>query len=116
MRMNRRRSALALAGAVLGSVLLAGCGSSTSVAEFCDAGDGFAKATEFEQGVRAAERLDDTGKPEGMPDDARDGFDVVVDLVAGAEDQEDLQQRYAELTAEERKSVDALDTYIEKTC
>jgi PBP1b-binding outer membrane lipoprotein LpoB len=110
------------AGAVIaGCVLLAGCGGGgipedASVKEFCKAGDAFAKATKFPDGVKAANELHDTGTPKGIPDDARDGFELVVKLVTDSDDQADLEKRYKKLTATEKKSVEQLDAYIAKTC
>ena len=111
------------AGAVIaGCVLLVGCGGGggipedASVKEFCKAGDTFSKATKFPDGVKAANELHDTGTPKGIPDDARDGFELVVKLVTDSDDQADLEKRYKKLTATQKKSVQQLDAYIAKTC
>jgi hypothetical protein len=107
---------LVVGAAALSLLAAAACGSSTTVEDFCRAGDGFAKATEFDAGVKAAKRLEDTGTPDGIPEHARKGFDVVVGLVADAEDQADLEKRYSALTKSQKDTVDALDAYIAKTC
>jgi hypothetical protein len=104
-------------GAVALSLLsITACGSGTSVKDFCKAGDQFAEANEFDQGVKAAKKLDDTGAPDGMPTQARQGFAVVVELVTEADDQGDLEKRYTALTEKQRKAVSALDAYIAKSC
>lgn len=114
------RAVRASAAAVLAAVAVAGCGggipTDASVKDFCAAGERFAEVTEFDEGTEAAERLRETGTPEGIPKEARDGFEEVVTLVTGSKDTEDLQQRYDKLSDTQQKSVEALDTYIEKTC
>jgi hypothetical protein len=100
---------------------LVGCGSSgiptgASVKDFCGAGDKFSSATKFSDGVTAAGRLHDTGTPKGIPADARTGFELVVDLVTGSTDKADLEERYNKLSDKQKKSVEALDSYITKTC
>jgi hypothetical protein len=114
-------------GVVIAScLLLAGCGGSgrdrgaipsdASVKDFCKAGDTFARATKFSDGVKAAGELRSTGTPTSIPGAARDGFELVVELVTKSKDQPDLEKRYARLTASQKKSVDKLDAYIAKTC
>jgi hypothetical protein len=110
-----------LASLVIVTTCLAGCGGSgiptdASAKDFCSAGDKFSSATKFSDGVTAAEKLHDTGTPKGIPADARDGFELVVGLVTDSKDKSDLQKRYDKLTAKDKKSVAALDDYIQKTC
>jgi hypothetical protein len=90
--------------------------TNASVKDFCKAGRTFATANRFDAGVEAAGRLHDTGTPQDIPSDARAGFELVVTLIGDARDQADLSRRYQQLTAEEKKSVEALDGYIAKTC
>lgn len=109
------------AAVVAAGALLAGCGSSgiptdASVKDFCKAGDAFSAVTKFDEGVKAARDLRDTGTPKGIPADARAGFELVVQMVADAKDQKDLEKRYDKLTTEEKKSVNALDGYITTSC
>jgi hypothetical protein len=115
----RRR--LSLVATIASGVLLAACGSSgiptdASIKEFCKAGQRFSTVTKFDDGVKAADTLHDTGTPKGIPADARDGFELVVQLVTDAKDQADLEKRYNKLTDTQRKSVNALDAYIAKSC
>jgi len=117
-----RRRRLGAVAVVAACVLLVGCGgeggipANASVKEFCKAGDTFAKASEFSAGVEAADRLHDTGTPKGIPSDARDGFELVVQLVGDSKNQADLEKRYKKLTTKQKKSVEELDAYIAKTC
>lgn len=120
MLMGLRRW-IALGGAIASGLVLAGCGSSgiptdASVKSFCKASEKFSTASEFDAGVKAAEKLHDTGTPKGIPKDARSGFELVVGLVTDAKDRSDLEKRYNKLSTAEKKSVEALDTYINKTC
>lgn len=120
MRTIARRGLLPAASVVSG-VLLVSCGSSgiptdASLKDFCKAGEEFSTVTKFDDGVKAASDLHDTGTPKGIPADARDGFELVVQLVTDAKDQADLEKRYNKLTAKEKKSVNALDGYIAKSC
>jgi outer membrane murein-binding lipoprotein Lpp len=121
----RLRRPTVLCAALVAGVALSGCASSSppkgnpaaaTTKEFCASANLFSKATEFADGLKAAKELKDTGTPKGIPDDARAGFEVVVTLVTGSKDQADLVARYGKLTAEKKKSVNALDTYISKTC
>ena len=118
-----RHRAVAAAG-LLACLALAGCGSTAvagipagaSVKSFCAASATFARSTQFDQGVKAADKLRDTGTPKGIPADARHGFELVVDIVTKAKDKGDLEKRYTALTEKQKKSVAALDAYITKTC
>jgi hypothetical protein len=111
-----------LPGASLALALtLSGCGGSgipddASVKDFCAAGDAFAAVKKFSEGVKAAKQLHDTGTPKRIPSDAREGFELVVRMVSEAKDQADLEKRYGTLTAAQKKSIDALDGYLTKTC
>jgi len=111
---------LMVGGVIASGFVLAGCGASVptdaSVKSFCAAADRFSTATEFADGVKAAKKLHDTGTPKGIPGDARDGFELVVGLVTDAKSRNDLEKQYNKLTADEKKSVTALDTYVTKTC
>jgi hypothetical protein len=116
-----RRRRLRASAVIAGCVLLAGCGGGgipkdASGNDFCKASDAFSKATKFADGVKAANELHDTGTPKGIPADARDGFELVVKLVTDSDNQGDLEKRYKKLTATQKKSVEKLDAYIDKTC
>jgi len=119
VRTSARRG-LSLGAVTTAGLLLAACGSSgiptdASVKDFCKAGEKFSTVTKFDDGVEAAADLHDTGTPKGIPADARDGFELVVQIVTDAKDQADLEKRYNKLTDSEKKSVNALDGYIAKS-
>jgi hypothetical protein len=108
--------------AVAACLLVAACGggggipTDASVKTFCSASDRFAKSTKFTDGLKAADRLRETGTPKGIPADARDGFELVVQLVTESKDQSGLEKRYKALSAKQKGSVQKLDAYIAKTC
>ncbi|WP_205471744.1 hypothetical protein [Nocardioides sp. SYSU D00038] len=67
----------------------------------------------------AAEKLADVGTPEGMPDDARKGFELfleAIDEVDADASEEDLQDLGNDLSDEENDSVDAFVKYASETC
>jgi hypothetical protein len=120
VRKTLRRTVLP-GGCVAAALVLAGCGGSgipddASVKDFCGAGDAFATAKKFSDGVKAAKGMHDTGTPKHIPADARHGFELVVAMVGDAKDQADLEKRYGKLTAEQKKSIDELDGYLTKHC
>jgi hypothetical protein len=102
-------------------VLQVACGYSgipthAKLKDYCKAGEEISIVTKFDDGVKAAADLHDTGTPKGIPADARDGFELVVQMVTDAKDQSELEKRYNKLTDSEKKSVNALDGYITKSC
>jgi hypothetical protein len=119
IRPGRRRTAAAVGCAVL-AVAVTACGggipTNASVKDFCKAAQTFAAANEFDAGVKAAKKLDETGTPKGIPADARSGFELVVKLITDSKDQADLERRYKGLSDKQKKSVESLDSYITKTC
>lgn len=121
-RSGLTRHGAAVVTSVLVGLAVAGCGSGRTiptvapVKDFCAATGSFSKATRFSDGVKAAEKLQRTGTPKGIPAGARRGFERVVDLVTGSKDKSDLEKRYTALTATQKNDVAALDSYITKTC
>jgi hypothetical protein len=63
--------------------------------------------------------LGDVGTPEGIPDDAREGFEIVVDAIAGLDDDasdEDLKKAGEDFSGDDEKKSDAFDEYVSETC
>lgn len=67
--------------------------------------------------------LAEVGTPEGIPDDARAGFEAIVEQAAqvdasdfSIEKLEELQGGGAEASEEARKQADAFATYLTETC
>ena len=102
---------------------------STSTADFCgalqefqddfSAADPTSDVTGYIKALKeAAEKLEDVGTPEDMPDDAKDGFKVTVDKIDSIDDDstiEDLNS-LGEVSDEDQKKIDALDDYISEEC
>jgi hypothetical protein len=66
----------------------------------------------------AADRLEDVGTPEDIPTDAQDGFDFYVEKIKGLDDNATLDDLagIGDVSDEDQKKLDALDTYVSKTC
>lgn len=115
-----RIARIAAAGAVclaVGSV--AGCRNvpeDASTKDFCSKGEKFSASTTFEAGVKAADKLAEVGTPKGIPKDARDGFVELIDRVTDAKNGADFKKKAAKLSTKERKHLEALSSYIQKTC
>lgn len=66
-----------------------------------------------------ATRMEDTGTPEDMPDDARAGFETTMRLINDLPEdaqQEDFEKIDEDLTEEQNKQVEKFDTYTTDTC
>jgi len=68
-------------------------------------------------------RMEEVGTPEDIPDDARKGFESVVDQAKdidaadfSMDDLEDVEGGGADASAEEKKQAEAFDTYLTETC
>ena len=124
------------AGAAL--LLVAGLGSAcgggppedASEADFCrayhslteDLADLAADASDARavETMRAwGERLQESGTPEDIPEEARDGYELVVDTLEGLDEgttQEELDQLGEDFSADEEKAGEAFATYVQETC
>ncbi|MDZ5661479.1 hypothetical protein SFC79_06850 [Nocardioides sp. S-58] len=79
---------------------------------------------EMAQAVKAwGADLAEVGTPEGIPDDARAGFEALVEQAAqvdasdfSIEELEELQAGGADASEEARKQADAFATYLTETC
>lgn len=114
-----RRLALVGASLVLFGGLTA-CGGSPDDAskdDFCDAMDKFSKTgDDFDKVQDAAEELGDTGTPEDIDDDARKGFEFIVDKVDDADDEDDLKKTGDDMSKDDKKESEAFGKYYAKTC
>ena len=66
----------------------------------------------------AAEKLEDVGTPDDMPDDAKEGFDITIETIKGLDEDATLEDlaSIGEVSEEDQKKIDALDDYIAKEC
>jgi len=68
---------------------------------------------------KAAKRIRETGTPEDIPDDAKEGLEITLDEIDDLPDDasvEDLSGLDTELSEDEKKKTDAFQDYLEKTC
>jgi hypothetical protein len=128
-----------LAAPVLAVGLLAGCGddgadaadapSNASVEEFCqpfvdmlqevtEQGEDISDEDAVALAKETADKLREAGTPEDMPEDARQGFELVVKKLADLPDDatKDEVEKAQALTEEEQKYSDALSKYIAEKC
>jgi hypothetical protein len=102
---------------------------STSTAEFCGALQDFQSSfsdsdptTDLPGYIKtlkdAADKLDEVGTPEGIPDDAEDGFDLTIDRIGDIPDDATLDDltAFGDLNDADQKKSDALDDYIDEEC
>jgi hypothetical protein len=66
----------------------------------------------------AADKLDNVGTPDGMPDDAKAGFDLTIKTISDLPDDATLDDlsKIGDVSDADKKKIDALDTYIAKEC
>lgn len=65
------------------------------------------------------EKLDEVGTPEDIPDDAREGFEVIVEALSELDEdatQQDLEDLGGDLSQEEEKASEAFGEYVTETC
>jgi hypothetical protein len=105
-----------------------GGGDAASVEDFCAAFQGFyddltsITGTEDNLGEilkNAAKKIEDAGTPEDIPDDAKEGLELVLDQIDELPDDataDDISGLEGDLTEEEQKKSDAFTEYLNKTC
>jgi hypothetical protein len=128
------RPAAALACAVFTAFTLSACGgppTDASVADFCAAVNDKSWAAGLDAGSSGKEivgalgqwrdDLERTGTPDGIPGDARKGFEITVDTLGSLKasdfgSPDDLANLDDDLSGDEQDQVDALTDYSTKTC
>ena len=126
--------AAAIAAVALLALPLSGCGGAptdASKTEFCAAAtdqswaddlDADADGEDIADGLRAwGDRLDEVGTPEGISDDAREGFELTADYLRHVEsddfdDLEDAAPTNDDLSDDEQDKVTAFNDYVAETC
>ncbi|KAA1421964.1 hypothetical protein F0U44_06815 [Nocardioides humilatus] len=128
------RHAATLGATALFALSLSACGGppdDASVADFCKAIHDTSWATSLDETsdgdeiVKALQKwrdkLDETGTPKGIPDDARKGFEITIDTLSDvkAEDfdsPDDLGDINGDLSKEDEDKVEALNDYSTDKC
>ena len=104
---------------VAGLTVACGAPDDASKGDFCDAIEGVTKATgedDFDKTKDAFADLNDTGTPEGISDDAREGFEILTGLADDADSEKDATKKSDDLSKDEEKKVEEFGKYVEKTC
>ncbi len=68
---------------------------------------------------KAAERIEEVGTPEDIPDDAKEGLQVTLDAILALPDDasvEDMGALEDEFTDADKEKTDAFSEYLEETC
>jgi hypothetical protein len=66
-----------------------------------------------------AEDMEDTGTPEDIGDDARDGFEITLEQIDELDDDASMDEFMAlgdDVSASDQEKVDAFDDYLSETC
>lgn len=124
------RTTTSAAGLLLLAGFLAGCGGDSAPtdateAQFCDTyGSLVERMAEMNPedpstGIRAmkdwADAMQETGTPEDMPDDAREGFERMVESIRGIDEDATLQE-LEQLGEDISETGEAFGTYATETC
>ncbi len=119
-----KRAILTAVSLVLVASGAAACGGSpedASVDDFCEAA--VSVPTDSDPDAKAikdwADRMDETGTPKDMPDDARDGFELFIKTAKGLDDDasaEEMQEADKDFSDQDNDSVDAYSKYVADTC
>ncbi len=84
--------------------------------DFCAVIDDIRDFEDFDEAVDLYRELEDVGTPADIGEDARDGFEITVDAVLAADDRDDVEQAYDDLSQSDRDKADAFTDYANDTC
>ena len=115
-----RRLALASAGLMLLGGLTA-CGGSpddASKGDFCNAFKKVGKtgSSDFKKFQDTVAEFGDVGTPKEISDDARKGFEFLIDKAGSADNEKDFKKVGDNLSKDEEKQIKAFSEYAAKTC
>lgn len=112
------KHALLAASLVLVAGTAVGCGGAptdASTKDFCEQVNKAQKAESADDYKDWGKDMEDVGTPEGISDDARDGFEVIVDAAKDAEE-EDGKLKEPDSSDEDDKKVEAFGKYVAEEC
>ena len=103
------------------------CSNSASKEDFCNGYDDFIQALADadaeknygEQLKDAASDFEDVGTPEDIPDDAKEGLEIVMDAIQDLDDDatpDDISNMNEDLSEDDNKKAEAFQEYLAKTC
>ena len=113
-----RRLALASAGLMLLGGLTA-CGGSpddASEKDFCKAFEKVSATSDFDKFQDAVDDFSDVGTPKGISEDARKGFEMIVDEAKDADSEKDFEDADKDFSKDEKKQVEEFSKYVGETC
>ena len=113
-----KRPAAALSATVLLAFSLSACGgppTDASEDEFCEVvleepGDDVDAVHDW------ADKLEETGTPEDIPDDARNGFELLVDFAKDVDEDDIDNFEEGDFSDDEQKDFAAYSEYLTETC
>jgi len=100
----------------------AACGGSpkdASVDDFCEAAMDVTGIDDAKGMKDWAENMDKVGTPKDMPDDARDGFELIIKTAKKVDDdasEEEMNDLDKDFSDEDDKNSDAFGEYVGKNC
>lgn len=96
------------------------CGNFKSISEDLGKLGADAKDSDIVKAVKdAGKKLEATGTPSSISDDARKGFELEVKKIDGLDDnagKDDIEKLDSGLSDSEQKQVDAFNKYVDDTC
>jgi len=117
------RIALVGAGLALMAGGLTACGGSgddapedASTKDFCGSFAKVSQSRDFDKTKDAFQDLKDTGTPDNMSDDAREGFEILTDIATDADSEKDATKKAEDLSADDEKKVTKFIAYTAKEC
>ncbi|MDZ5619555.1 hypothetical protein [Nocardioides bizhenqiangii] len=119
--MTRIKRATGAAGAaVLLAFSLTACGGApddASEEDFCEVANSIPADADVDAIHDWADDAEETGTPEDIPEDAREGFELLVDIAKDV-DEDDLENEdfLDDLSSEEEEQFTAYGTYVAETC
>lgn len=114
-----RRLALVGASLALLGGMTTACGGSPDDAskdDFCEAYKKVGEADSWDDTQDAADKLKDVGTPEEIDGDARDGFEMVLDIVDDADSEDDADEAYDDLDSDDTKKFEAFGKKAQELC
>jgi hypothetical protein len=95
------------------------CGTFHDMIQQSQSGQDISDAEAIKMAKDTADRLAAIGTPEGIPEEARRAFELAIEKIRSIPDDADRKQMSAiasDLSASQRKDLQALTTYVTSTC
>lgn len=105
--MRRISAAAAIGIAALSLTACGGAPDDASEKDFCKAFTNVAESfSDFDDAKKATEELEEVGTPKSIDGDAREGFEIYVDVVTGADDEDEADEAGDDLDSDDEKKVE----------